>query len=156
MDKLGHPKKRAWLAAYAKCGVVRQSCAAADVSHGAYYGWLKDDPQFAEAVRYAKEEFIERLEMEADRRAVEGIPKLKFHNGKPVIDPRTGEPYVEREYSDLLLIFLLKSLRPDVYRERHVVSLTRQEREARIAELLAQRGSSGIAVSFGYKPYVQW
>jgi hypothetical protein len=113
MDKLGHPKKRAWLAAYGKCGVVRQSCAAADLSHGAYYGWLKDDPQFAEAVRYAKEEFIERLEMEADRRAVEGVPRLKFHNGRPVIDPTTGQPYIEREYSDLLLIFRLKALRPD-------------------------------------------
>jgi hypothetical protein len=85
VDTIGHPKKRAFLAAYANCGVVRRTCKAAGVSHGAYYGWVKNDPQFAEAVRDAREAFIERLEVEADRRAVEGTPRLKFHKGKPVM-----------------------------------------------------------------------
>jgi hypothetical protein len=145
MDTIGHPKKRAWIAAYGKCGLVRRACKAASVSHGAYYGWLKDDPQFAEAVRYAKEEFTERLEREADRRAVEGVPRLKFHNGKPVIDPRTGKHYVEREYSDTLLIFRLKALRPEVYRERREVTLSRSEREAKIEALLMKRAAASVS-----------
>jgi hypothetical protein len=39
-----------------------------------------------------------------------------------VIDPETNKPvtvpYVEHEYSDTLLIFLLKGARPEKYRER--------------------------------------
>lgn len=35
--------------------------------------------------------------------------------GKPAIDPRTGKLYVERKYSDLLTIFLLKKMLPDKF-----------------------------------------
>ena len=36
-----------------------------------------------------------------------------------MIDPRTKQPYLELDYSDTLLIFLLKGLRPQKYRERY-------------------------------------
>lgn len=58
------------------------------------------------------------LELEARRRACEGVERKKFHQGEPVIDPVTGKHYVEREYSDILLICLLKAHRPKKYRER--------------------------------------
>ena len=72
------------------------------------------------------------MEEEARRRAVEGVAKLKFHQGQlihiPVVDAdgqpvlaENGEPkqkpYVEHEYSDTLLIFLLKGARPKKFRE---------------------------------------
>ncbi len=51
------------------------------------------------------------LESEANRRAVEGVEKpVGWHRGQP-------GGYV-RDYSDTLLIFLLKGLRPEKYQER--------------------------------------
>jgi hypothetical protein len=45
--------------------------------------------------------------------------RYKFlKNGKPIVHPVTHEPYYELEYSDTLLIFLLKGIRPEKYRER--------------------------------------
>jgi hypothetical protein len=51
------------------------------------------------------------LEAEAHRRAVEGVEKpVGWYKGRP-------GGYV-REYSDVLLIFLLKGLRPEKYKDR--------------------------------------
>jgi hypothetical protein len=43
---------------------------------------------------------------------------LKFYKGKPIIDPETKKPYFEHEYSDNLLMFLLKAAKPDKYKDR--------------------------------------
>lgn len=59
---------------------------------------------------------------EAARRAQHGLRRYKFTNGgEPIKHPVTGKPYFEREYRDMLLIFLLKAKRPAVYRERHQI-----------------------------------
>ncbi len=93
---------------------------------------------YTEAYEAALEEATQLLEREALRRASEGIRRLKFHQGKPimVLNPDTGkeEYYVEHEYSDTLLMFLLKSRRPDVYREHF---------DSRIEH----RGQMGVKVS---------
>jgi hypothetical protein len=52
----------------------------------------------------------DQLEQEARRRAHDGVRKPVYQGGK-----RVG--YIQ-EYSDTLLIFLLKGLRPEKYRER--------------------------------------
>ncbi|MCH8830439.1 MAG: hypothetical protein IID45_12760, partial [Planctomycetes bacterium] len=71
-------------------------------------------------------------EAEARRRAIDGVVKLKFHNGqlikiplvqdgKPVCDEAGAVvmvPYTEHAYSDVLLIFLMKGAQPEKYRER--------------------------------------
>jgi hypothetical protein len=76
------------------------------------------DASFAAQWDQALEDYADKLEREADRRAHDGLLKKKFlRNGDPVIDPETGQQYIEREYSDTLLIFRLKGLRPKVYRE---------------------------------------
>jgi hypothetical protein len=92
-----------------------------------------EDAGFAQAWQDALEESADLLEQEARRRAYEGVQRLKFDRGKlitiPVLDTEgkpvlDGEglpltqPYVEHEYSDTLLIFLLKGIRPEKYRER--------------------------------------
>jgi hypothetical protein len=60
----------------------------------------------------AKEMAADRLEEEAWRRAVDGVEEpVGFYRGEP-------GAYVRR-YSDTLLIFLLKGLRPEKYRERY-------------------------------------
>lgn len=58
------------------------------------------------------------MEAEAIRRAHDGVVRMKFNSrtGQPFIDPRTGEPYMEHEYSDTLMAILLKRHFPE-YRE---------------------------------------
>ena len=136
-----HIKKRAYLTAYARLGVVRQACVAAEIAHSTYYEWLKNDPVFVDAVEDAREFHIEGLEIAADRRASEGIRRYKFYQGKPILHPETGKPYYEHIYSDVLLIFLLKALKPEMYREGYEVKQSDEEInrdiEAAIASLKA-------------------
>lgn len=81
----------------------------------------------------ALDESADLLEQEARRRAEQGVQRLKFHNGATIKVQAQGPggeplvnidgapimvPYVEHEYSDTLMIFLLKGIRPEKYRER--------------------------------------
>ena len=112
-------KKDIFLEAYAKCGNVSRAATLSDIDRGQHYRWMLSDPKYAVAFEMAQEQAIELLEAEVRRRGLEGDKKYKFDKaGKPIKHPRTGEPYYERQYSDTLLIFLLKSLKPGVYRDR--------------------------------------
>ncbi len=90
---IAHPKKRAMLIAYARTGNISQACAAVGIGRRSHYDWLDSDDDYAAAFRQAGEDAADALEAEARRRAFEG--------------------------SDTLLIFLLKGLRPERYRERY-------------------------------------
>ena len=56
------------------------------------------------------------------------VRRMKFNpkTGLPCIDPETGKPYIEHEYSDALMCLLLKRYFPDNYKEQrrdvHVTS----------------------------------
>jgi hypothetical protein len=119
-------KKVGFLAAFAQCGTVTHAAKAAKIHASTHTQWLKTDPEYRKRFLGARRESNEVLEREARRRAIEGTMRLKYHGDKPVIDPRTGEPYLELVYSDLLLIFLLKGSMPQKYRERHETKLTVQ------------------------------
>jgi hypothetical protein len=108
----------AFLAAYAETGNISRAALAARVDRTLHYLWLDGDEAYRTRFSDAQERAIELLEEEARRRAFHGLRRLKFHQGKAITDPQTGEPYTELEYSDTLLIFLLKALRPNTYRER--------------------------------------
>lgn len=132
------PKKRprwvkAFLAALAESGNVRFACEAADVSRATVYALRSADEAFAAEWAQAQEEAADLLELEARRRAYEGLRRVKFDRGRPIMVPAIGAdglamrndageiemiPYVEHEYSDTLMIFLLKGARPEVYRDR--------------------------------------
>ena len=104
-------KQRAFIAAFRETGNVRLACQTADVGRTSHYRWLGEDPDYAEAFMGAEEDAADLLEAEAQRRAVEGVEKpTGWYKGQ-------AGGYV-REYSDTLLIFLLKGLRPEKYRER--------------------------------------
>lgn len=105
-----HP---AFLAALADTGSVSRACKVAKVGRTAAYEHREADADFAAAWKDAERISVELMEDEARRRAVEGCRKPVFQGGK-----RVGEIL---EYSDTLLIFLLKARRPDVYRERSTV-----------------------------------
>lgn len=77
------------------------------------YNYRNEDPEFAEQWDEAKENYIEELEAEADRRAIEGIEKDVYYQGRKV--------GTQREYSDALLMFRLKAMAPERYRDRQEV-----------------------------------
>lgn len=105
-----HRKKRAFLAAYGRLGTVLAAAEASNVHRQSHRNWMANDPRYAAAFEAAKDESIERMEHEARRRAVAGWEEPVYHQGQVV--------GTVRKFSDLLLIFMLKAARPEVYRER--------------------------------------
>ena len=123
MSKLT-PKKRAeFFALLADGNTVKAAAAAVGVTRQAVYALRKSDPDFWLEWQDSEEEGTEALEQEAKRRAVDGTVKPVFHQGRLVTDA-AGNPMGIREYSDTLLIFLLKARKPDTYRDnvKHEVS----------------------------------
>lgn len=103
-------KQEAFLDALRKAGNVSEACAAAGIPRRTVYDWRDADAAFAAAWEGALDEAADTMEREAFRRAVEGVEKPVFQGGEEV-----GRI---RDYSDTLLIFLLKAARPEKYRER--------------------------------------
>jgi len=68
--KIGHPKKRAFLAAYANSGNIRASCKAAGVVRQTYYDWQEQDDHFSTACGLAKAEYGDALEAELTRQVM--------------------------------------------------------------------------------------
>ena len=113
-------RKKRFLAAFRETGNIRHACERSGVSRSSHYDWVIDDPGYKSDFAQATEDAADLLEAEARRRAHEGLVRYKFgKGGEPLTHPETGEPYREYEYSDTLLIFLLKGLKPEVYRERY-------------------------------------
>jgi hypothetical protein len=113
--QLLHQKKETFLSAFAQNGNISASCRAADIERTQHYRWLKEDAEYVARFTVAGENAIDVLEKEARRRGVEGVTKPIYQGGKLV-----GEV---QEYSDTLLIFLLKGARPERYRERYDITM---------------------------------
>jgi hypothetical protein len=104
-------KQAAFLTALAESGNVLRSAKRIRCSRPVLYRRRREDAAFAKAWDAALAEAMDTvLEPEAVRRAVEGVLKPIYHQGAKV-----GQV---REYSDTLLIFLLKGGKPARYRER--------------------------------------
>lgn len=95
---------------------VVDACKCVGYGYTQAYEYRKQDEAFDSAWTDADEAAVQRMEKEADRRALEGTLKPVFYQGEEV--------GTIREFSDTLLIFRLKAKRPDVYRERTDVSGT--------------------------------
>ncbi len=103
--------QRAFLAVYGEMGVIRRACKVAGVGRTTHYDWMEANPEYRRAFENAQEDAADNLEAEVYRRAVKGVRKpIGWYKGE-------AGGYV-REYSDLLLMFRLKALRPEKYRER--------------------------------------
>lgn len=143
------PKPRL-LAALAETGNITRACELAGVDRRTFYDWRDADPAFRQAVRDAFEAATDALEAEARRRAFDGLLQKKFtKGGEPVIDPATDEQYFEREYSDTLLIFLLKAHRPHKFRERFEVKHKGKLRHQHAAEALTDDQLAAIIAAGG-------
>jgi len=99
-----------FLEAYAKIATITGACAATQIGRRTHYHWMRD-AAYKARWHEADTEATERLEQEARRRAMVGTEKPVFYKGQVC-----GHI---REYSDVLLIFLLKGRKPEVYRERY-------------------------------------
>ncbi len=109
-------KQQAFLDALTLHGNVKEACEASGLPRRSVYDWRDADADFAAAWDAALDVAADTMEREAFRRAVEGVDKPVF--GSLGSKMGTGEVGRIREYSDTLLIFLLKAARPEKYRER--------------------------------------
>jgi hypothetical protein len=101
-------------------GNVTRALKDAKCDRGYAYDKRGTDQEFAQAWDDAKKMGLDVLKDEAWRRAHDGVEKVKFHQGEPV--KVKGKIYVEREFSDTLLMFLIKQADPS-YREHFDVNL---------------------------------
>lgn len=102
--------EQAFLDSLRKLGNITLACEAAQIDRSTPYARRDADEKFAAAWDDALEESIDRLEAEARRRAEEGTLKPVFYQGDAV-------GFI-KEYSDTLMVLLLKAHRPEKYRER--------------------------------------
>lgn len=82
----------------------------ARVGRATVYEWRDADSEFARLWDQAVEEGTDYIEDEAMRRAVQGVGRPVFYKGKAV--------GTIQEFSDTLIVVMLKARRPHKYRER--------------------------------------
>ena len=99
-----------FLAVFAEVVSVLRACKKTKVARSSIYDWLKKEPAFKAQFDEACELALAALEDEAVRRAFEGTNKPVYQSGKKV--------GTIREYSDTLMIFILKARAPEKYKER--------------------------------------
>ena len=117
----GSPKKTreslypAFLNVVAETGCVSDACKAIQVSRKTVYGWREADGEFCSDWKYALEDYKDKLQKEADRRAVEGVDHPVTYMGMITA--------TYKDYSDQLLLARLKRLDPE-YKDRQQVEHT--------------------------------
>src|SRR5450432_1286451 len=90
--KISHVKKRAFLAAFSRCGSLSKAAKRARVDRRTHYNWLKDDPWYIQAFRQAVIEAGDSLQDKLTEMAFQG--------------------------NVTAAIFLLKGLKPETFRDR--------------------------------------
>lgn len=124
-----HGKRDAFLAAFARLGTLTHAAEAAGTDRSSHYYWMEHDPEYPHLFAEAGKQATDSLEREAIRRAVEGVDK-PVYQGKELVG-------TIREYSDTLLIFLMKGAMPGKYRERVEITL---DASAEARKLAAELG----------------
>ncbi len=112
-EKIPHPKRAAFLAAYSKVATITHAASIAGIDPSTHYEWMKTTPEYAKEFAAAKQAACDNLEAEARRRAMVGCEKVIYYQGI--------ECGRERIYSDVLLIVLMKASMPDKYIERRAI-----------------------------------
>jgi hypothetical protein len=120
--------KKRFLEHFRQWGILQTAANYAGVHRVTVWRWQERDPAFSAAFHQAIEQSNEVFEAEAGRRGVEGVEKPVYQGGELV-----GHV---REYSDTLLIFLLKARKPEKYRDRYDVNVRGQTEFVPLSELL--------------------
>jgi len=98
-------------------GIVTEACAACGIDRSTAYKERNSNILFAEQWNFARENAAETLEVEAWRRAVDGVERLVLYKGE-IVKTEHGQALYVREYSDALLTLLLKANNPNKFTER--------------------------------------
>jgi hypothetical protein len=107
--------QRTFLAAFSEVGTIVRAAESSGIARASHYQWLTD-PVYRRAFEHAKREAADPLEAEARRRAVEGIKKLIFYKGEIC--------GWEMQYSDSLMVTLLKGADPEKFADRTKTDIT--------------------------------
>lgn len=107
--------QRPFLRALADTGLVHRALKRAKISHTSVQHYYKTDADFRTAYDEALQIAADALEAEAVRRARDGVKRIIWWQGT-----RIGQ---EQEYSDGLLMFLLKGVRPEKFSDRVNVNM---------------------------------
>jgi hypothetical protein len=103
-------KKTDFLRALEETASVRRACSKAKVPRRTVYDWREKDEEFEADFQKSRIIAADNLEDEAHRRGYEGYLKPVYQGGKKV--------GTIREYSDTLLILLMKGNLPEKYKDR--------------------------------------
>ncbi len=133
---------------FRKVGRVDLACAAAGVDRTTHYWWMKNDPEYRKSFEEAREEACGLLEDEAVRRAYKGTSRPQAIGG--------GKVMMVTEFSDQLLMFLLKCRNPKVFGDRRedtvhldgqlsVVDILRSRRQRRLAREAGEEAAAKAA-----------
>lgn len=106
-----HRRQRAFLKAYVVCGTIGGACKAVKIHRNTYHVWMAHDAEFKELMELAKEDAADVMEEECIRRATRGVKKGIWYKGEKV-----GYEHLK---SDVLLMFMLKGMRPEKFREMY-------------------------------------
>ncbi len=104
-------KKRRFLERFAETGSISTASSHAGVSRRTHLKWKAKDKSFSIAWEEALGIAVDLMEYEARRRALHGTLEPVYYAGKPV--------GAIRRYSDSLLMFLLKAMKPEKYRDNY-------------------------------------
>lgn len=135
-----HPRKRAFLHAYAITGSVKVAAAEAGVKRETHYAWKTGDLDYAEAFVHATAMAADALIDEAKRRAQFGVKDFILYQGRivmrEVVDDDgvvTRVPLMKRKYSDTLLQFLIENLAPGFTPKREIAHSTPEPLKVEVA-----------------------
>lgn len=94
-------------------GHVANACKAVKIGRRTAYDWRDQDAEFANRWDDIVGASLDDLEQEAYRRAYHGVERPVFYQG--------AECGSIREYSDSVLMFILKAGRPEKYRDHYKI-----------------------------------
>ena len=113
-------RQQVFLQTYRAVGCITQAAQAAKVDPSAHYKWLQGDPEYREAFDAAEKAATDLLIAEARRRALEGDSEPALYQGALCYERLSNgkkRQIVIKRRSDVLLMFLIKGARPEIYRD---------------------------------------
>lgn len=119
-----HPKKQAFLAAFAKCGIIATACRHAGIVRNTYYLWMEQDADFPPRVKQAEAESKDYIEEVALRRATLGHTTVKeVYERGPTGELVLVKSEVTEGVSDTMLAMMLNGAKPEKYKQRADVNV---------------------------------
>lgn len=109
-------KKNDFLNALLETGLRNKAAEIVGISRQTHYVWMKNDDEYAEKYEEVRLMLVDNLEDAAYERAVNGVERKVYFKGEEV--------GTQTEYSDQLLVVLLKANMPEKYKEINKVELS--------------------------------